>query len=253
MDIKINKLEYSFQDNYVLKDINAEFEQGKLYGIVGPNGSGKTTLIKLLSRLLKSKKDSLFIYGKELNEYKDKEIARKTSLVPQMFHISHGFSVEEVVAMGRYPHLKDFAEMSVEDWRLVKDALELTSLTELKYRQVNELSVGELQRVILARAIAQDTPIMLLDEPLSHLDIHHQLEILHLLKDLCDKKKKTILCVMHDLNLTMKFADQVLLINEGRIFKHGQVKDVLTQENIYQVYKIKVNIENIDNQSIIIF
>ncbi len=253
MEIKIKHLDYCFQDNEVLKGINAEFEKGKLYGIVGPNGSGKTTLIKLLSRLLKSKKNSLFVCDKELNEYRDKEIARKTSLVPQMFHISHGFSVEEVVAMGRYPHLKDFGEMSIKDWEMVRDALEQTSLTKLKGRQVNELSVGELQRVILARAIAQDTPIMLLDEPLSHLDIHHQLEILNLLKDLCENKNKTILCVMHDLNLTMKFADRVLLINEGKIFKNGCVNEVLTEENIFRVYKIKVNIQHIEDQSIIIF
>ncbi|PKM95440.1 MAG: ABC transporter [Firmicutes bacterium HGW-Firmicutes-1] len=253
MSISIEQLEHFYDHRKILKDITHEFEKGRFYGIIGPNGSGKTTLLKHIASLLKTPEKTIWISGQDVTSLKEKTRAREMAMVPQTFNIELSFSVEEIVAMGRYPYIKGLGNFTQQDKEFVQHALEKTNLLQHRTRDVNTLSGGELQRVILARAIAQQTDILLLDEPLSHLDIHHQLDILNLTKRLSTEEDKTILCVMHDLNLTMKYCDHVILLCEGEIYASGEANEVLTEENIRRVYSIDAKIVEINGNSIIIY
>ncbi|PKM50547.1 MAG: hypothetical protein CVV02_10600 [Firmicutes bacterium HGW-Firmicutes-7] len=253
MSISIKQLEHLYGNRKVLKNIIHEFEKGQFYGIIGPNGSGKTTLLKLIANLLKPSNETIWISGQDVTTLREKVRAREMAMVPQIFNIDLAFSVEEIVAMGRYPYKKGLGDLTENDQAVIYQALDKTNLLNNRLRDVNTLSGGELQRVILARAIAQQTSILLLDEPLSHLDIHHQIDMLNLTKKLSKEEDKTILCVMHDLNLTMKYCDQVLLLSDGEIYASGKTKEVLTEENIRSVYGINAEIVEINGHNIIIY
>lgn len=246
LPIKISNVRFSYGNHEVLKGISGEFYSGTFYSIVGPNGSGKTTWLKLIAGIHDLQQGSIELAGQSIQGLSNKELASKLSFVPQMFAIPYAFTVLEVVAMGRYPYIGRFASMSEKDHQLVAEALEETNLIPLKDRYVNELSGGELQRVIIARAIAQDTEIIVLDEPVSHLDIHYQYEIIRLLKKLCRKRKKTVITVLHDLNVTLNHCDHIFLIKDGSIMTQGEPLKALTEEVVHQVYGIDVRI--IDSQ-----
>jgi iron complex transport system ATP-binding protein len=178
---------------------------------------------------------------------KKNELAQKIAFVPQMFSMNYAFTVKEVIMMGRYPHTGHLTSPTEKDYAIVNQVIIDTNLTELENCFVNALSGGELQRVIIARAIAQDTSIILLDEPISHLDIHYQYEIITLLKKMCRKHKKTIISVLHDLNVTMNHCDHIFLLKDGHIIEQGEPLEVLTPEAIHNIYG--VNVEMIRNAS----
>lgn len=242
LPLVIKELSYSYEHKKVLKDVNGVFYEGVFYGIAGPNGSGKTTWMKLMAGLFKDYNKGIYIFGRELSKLSRVEIARKISFVPQMFNMKYAFTVEEIVMMGRYPYIKHMGTPTHEDYEYVTETLKETNLYELKHRYVNELSGGELQRVVIARAIVQDTEIILLDEPISHLDIRHQYEIITLLKKLCKEKNKTIIAVLHDLNVTMNHCDHVMLMGDGRVLEQGEPHRVLTEESLQNIYGVKVKI-----------
>lgn len=249
LPLVIKDITFSYDQKEVLKGIGGTFYEGTFYSIVGPNGSGKTTWLKLIAGINKKQQGSIELFGEAVESLGNKEVAKRLSFVPQMFNIQYAYTVEEVVAMGRYPYMNRFSSLSDEDASLVQMAIDETNLNELKDRYVNELSGGELQRVIIARAIAQDTDIIILDEPISHLDIHYQYEIVTLLKRLCREKKKTVITVLHDLNVTMNHCDHILLIKDGRVMTEGEPLKVLNEEVIQKVYGLKVKIiENDGNK-----
>lgn len=242
LPLVIEDLHFSYDKKEVLKGIDGEFYEGTFYSIVGPNGSGKTTWLKLIAGINPLQQGDIQLFGESIHHLENAKIAKRLSFVPQMFNIQYAFTVEEVVAMGRYPYMNRFSVLTEEDHRLVAIALEETNLVELKDRYVNELSGGELQRVIIARAIAQDTDIIVLDEPISHLDIHYQHNIITLLKKLCREKKKTVITVLHDLNVTMNHCDHIFLLKDGQIMAQGEPLKVLTKEVVHAVYGLHVEI-----------
>ncbi len=247
----VEHLDFSYDDYQVLHDINGTFYEGTFYSIVGPNGSGKTTWLKTLAGIHKYKLGDIQLFGEGLETIKPLEIAKRLSFVPQMFNINYAFTVSEVVMMGRYTYMNRFSNPNHKDRKAVEDALAVTNLDPLKDRYVNELSGGELQRVIIARAIAQDTDIIVLDEPISHLDIHYQYEIVTLLKRLCREQKKTVIAVLHDLNVTMNHCDHIFLLKDGRIKAQGEPKKVLTEEVIQTVYGLDVKIYETGQEKLI--
>ena len=249
LPLVIQDVFFSYDKKEVLKGIGGTFYEGTFYSIVGPNGSGKTTWLKLIAGINPLQQGTIELFGTDIKSITNKDVAKRLSFVPQMFNIQYAYTVEEVVAMGRYPYMNRFSTLSEEDARLVEVALKETNLMSLKDRYVNELSGGELQRVIIARAIAQDTDIIVLDEPISHLDIHYQYEIVTLLKKLCREKKKTVITVLHDLNVTMNHCDHILLIKDGKVMTEGEPFKVLTEEAIQKVYGLNVKIvENEENK-----
>lgn len=251
LPLSVSNLRFSYGEREVLRGIQGDFYQGTFYGIAGPNGSGKTTMLKLLAGLKTSKTSSAIqLLEKPLSTYSRLEMAKHIAYVPQMFDIPYAYTIEEVVKMGRYPYTHD-QRTKGKDHEIVAYALQKTQLFDMKDRLVNALSGGELQRVIIARAIAQDTDIILLDEPISHLDIHYQRDLVHLMKKLCQEEDKTIIAVLHDLNITMNHCDHLFLLKDGQIVKQGEPAQVLTSETVAQAYGIDVSILMQDDQRFI--
>ncbi len=240
--VVVKDLDWNFGDNEVLKQVNIRIEKRKLYCIIGPNGSGKTTLLKNISKALETKKEKVFIDDTDLCDLKNRDIAKKLSCVPQSTNIDFEFTVMDIVLMGRSPYIKRFQSESTRDIEAARMAMESTNTWHLKDKSINSLSGGEKQRVIVARALAQETGIMLLDEPVSQLDIHHQVELMDNLRFLIEDKGITVMAILHDLNLAANFGDSLILLNEGRVVCQGSAEVVLTPENIEKVYRMRVKV-----------
>jgi iron complex transport system ATP-binding protein len=240
--IAINKLCYNYGTAKVLEDINLNIHENKFYGVIGPNGSGKTTLIRNLSRGLFPQKGTIYLDGCDITDTSNRELARRISYVPQNTHIEFEFSVMDIILMGRSPYLKRLQSESKKDIDIVKNAMVITNTWQLRNKNIGEISGGERQRVIIARALSQQAKIMLLDEPVSQLDIHHQIEILRIIKKLTEEKRLTAILSLHDLNLAAQYSDQLILLKKGRVFKQGSPQDVITEENIKEAYGIKIRV-----------
>lgn len=246
--IKIENLNWEYEEREILKDINIDIEKGKFYTILGQNGSGKTTFIKNIVGILENKNAKIYIDGKKLKDYSKKEIAKKIALVSQQEDINFNFTVEEVVSMGRNPYIEFLKTETEKDREIIKKAIKIANIEDLKNRYITELSGGEKQRVILARAIAQDTKILILDEPTSNIDIKNQIEILDTIKKLQIEKEITIIAVFHDINIGIRYNDNIIFLKDRTIYKTGNTKDILTAENIKEVYDIEVEIIKVDSK-----
>lgn len=241
--LEVKNLKFGYERELILKNISFNVEKGKFVSIIGPNGSGKSTLLKNLNRIYTPKGGKVVLEKVDINRIKTKELAKKIALVPQNTIIDYEFTVEEIVLMGRHPYKGRFQREDVNDYKIVREALEMTNTFYLKDRIITEISGGERQRVIIAKALAQDPSIILLDEPTSHLDINHQIEILNLLRRLNKEKGTTIVVVIHDINLASRYSDKVIMLNEGEIVDIGSPEEVITEKNIEFVYNLKVAIE----------
>lgn len=248
--VHINNINFSYDGKEILKGITLDFNKGKFYSIIGPNGCGKTTLIKNISRILSTNKSTVFIDSKDLTSISSKEVAKILASVPQNIHINYEFKVYDVVMMGRVPHKGRFEGYNDEDKEIVEIAMKKADVWKLKDKLVTELSGGELQRVIAARALAQDTDIILLDEPTSHLDLQYQIEFLKIFKDICNDK--VVIAVLHDLNLVSLFSDEIIMLKDGKVIDIGEANKVMTRENIKKVYNIDVEIYNDNNKRYIL-
>jgi iron complex transport system ATP-binding protein len=223
----------------ILKDVSFQLAHGGFLSIVGPNGAGKTTLLNLISGLLKPVSGSIKISEALLRFYSIKALARKIAVVRQEFAPVFDFSVRQVVSMARTPYLGAIAFEAEADNQAIEDALEMTGTAPFAGRPLNQLSGGERQLVFIARALAQQTPILLLDEPTSFLDIKHQVDIYDLLKKMQLEKQKTIVAVSHDINLAAQYSDTVLLLEAGAGFAFGPTKEILSVERIESVFGVK--------------
>lgn len=237
LQIKDLRFKYSTED--VLKMISFDIPKGSFVSILGPNGSGKTTLLKSVSHLVRPQEGTIHINNKSLREYHHKELARTIAVVHQNQPTEFDFTVEDVVLMGRYPHLRQFQSESSKDQEVARTAMKLTATTHLKDKNLKHISGGERQRVMIARALAQETETLLLDEPISHLDIKYQLEILKVCQSLSKEKKMTIVTTLHDINMAARFSDYIILMREGKIVEMGSPEAVITPENIASVYDVE--------------
>lgn len=237
LKLEINNLSFSYNGFSALEDVNLELGLGEVLGIVGPNGSGKSTLLKCMNRILKTKQNTVMIDGKDVATIGLKELAKLMGYVPQNSKNIFPFTVFDVVLMGRRPYIQ--WSLGRSDKEIVAQILEYLGIGDLGMRYFNELSGGEQQKVIIARALAQQPEIMLLDEPTSSLDIRHQLEILCILRTLAQSKHCSVIISIHDLNLASRFSDRLFLLKDGSIFAAGTPESVMTEENIEAVYGIK--------------
>lgn len=241
MPIQLENIYVNIAKKNILKNINFTVEKGSITGVIGPNGSGKSTLLKAIANILPTSSGLITVNGKKQRAYRQKEMAKQLSYVPQDTAIGFDFKVKDIVAMGRYVYGSFLKGDDQADEDKIKSAMEQTNTLNLANESVLSLSGGQRQLVIIAKALAQDTPIILLDEPISALDIYYQIHVLSLLKELV-RKGKTIIIVLHDLNIASRFCDQLLLLNQGEVEEYGSSKKVLTTALLKKVYHIETKV-----------
>lgn len=238
--IEVHDLTFGYNHGTILENIDFHVDKNYFYSIIGPNGTGKSTLLKLICNVLIGRQGYIALNDKNLTTFSPKGLAKRIAFVPQNTFVDFEFTVKEVISMGRIPYLRRFQGESIRDRDCVEEAMHLTDTFHLKNKKINEISGGERQRVIIAKAIAQKTDILLLDEPVSHLDIHHQIGLLNVIKKLQKEKRVTIVSVLHDLNLAASYSDRLILLHDRKIFQIGTPEEVITKENIKEVYKMDV-------------
>jgi len=234
--LEMQGITLAYGDKKVVEDVTFQVMPGEMVGLVGPNGSGKSTIIKALSRVITPHSGRVLINGRDISQIPRRELSLLISVVPQIPLLPSPFTAFEIVLMGRNPHLGLFQYEGPKDMDIVWQAMGQTSTQCLAERRISELSGGEIQCVVIARALAQETQAILLDEPTANLDIGRQIEILDLVKSLCRENKLTVVAALHDLNLASHYCDRLFLINKGRIHAEGTPTEVINTRNIEQVY-----------------
>ncbi len=248
--ISIDNLWFKYDKDSILENININIDQGSFISIIGPNGSGKTTLLKNMVNLLTPTKGSISLFKKDIKNIKYKDLAKKVAVVHQSNNIGFNFSVEDVVMMGRFPYLKRFQSETSKDYEIVEKAMKNTGIFDLKDRSILNISGGEMQRVMIARALVQEPEILVLDEPISNLDLKYQVGILNICKELNKKDNLTVICILHDINLASRYSDNIILLKDGKIHSLDKPNNVITKKNIKEVYDIDVDVKNIENTDI---
>lgn len=245
MAVEARDVRFSYRDGAVVLDgVGLELGRSEILGILGPNGSGKTTFIKCLNRVLEPMQGEILLDGEDVNGMRRRDIANRMGFVPQNSDSEVGAPlVYDVVMMGRRPHMNWHVTQSDEDavWKVMEEF----DVAHLASRHFNELSSGQTQRVLIARAIAQEARVMLLDEPTSNLDVRYQMEVMDIIRGLVDTKGVSACAIVHDLDLAMKYCDKVVLLDHGRIISSGTPVEALTPESIMQVYGVTAYVENI--------
>jgi len=239
---KVCGVEFAYDSVKALDGVSLTVDRGEFLGLLGPNGSGKTTFLRCLTGALKPKVGAVLLDGREVSSMKAVDIARKVAVVPQDAAVTFDFTVLDVVMMGRHPHLGRLRRESRRDLEVVRRSMELAGVLHLADRSINELSGGERQRVFIARALAQEPRVLLLDEPTTHLDLNHQLEIMDLLERLRVEQGLTVVAVLHDINLAARYCDRLVLMSHGKIRAVGAVEEVLREDVIGEVYGVEVEV-----------
>jgi len=242
MQLHVSIDQAGYDQSATISDIHFNLQEGQLLAVIGPNGSGKTTLIRAISQVLPHVKGQLHINGTDLFQTSEISRARLMAVVPQSTYVPPSFLVREVVLMGRTPYMNWNGKASQKDKIIVNEAMEQTDVEKFKDQLCGELSAGERQRVILARALAQNTPVLLMDEPTSHLDLRYQIEFLELSRTLSLHDGKTVLVAMHDLNLAARFGDLILAMENGKTAAFGSVEEILQADILSTIYGLPIDV-----------
>lgn len=241
--VELKDVTFAYDSRPILENVSLRIERESFCGIVGPNGAGKTTLINLISGVLRPTRGRIEILGRNLTSYTRRELAQRVAIVPQEYHVNFPFTVTEIVAMGRRPYHGRFHTLTGEDMEVVYQSMRDVGILELRRRPVTELSGGEWQMVMFARALAQTPEILILDEPTSNLDICHKVALLDLLRKHNKNKGLTVIAVMHDLNLTSMYCEEVVLLHQKRPYCAGETEEVFTRENLEHVFRVAVEVK----------
>lgn len=248
MELKVTDLDFSYDQQLVLDNVGLVVKKGEILSIIGPNGSGKSTLLKCINRILKPQNGKLILYEREIKNYSPQELACHLGYVPQQENRKFPATVFDVILLGRKPYIN--WKPVDNDLKIVSNIIKRLDLEQFAMRDVNKLSGGQLQKVIIGRALAQKPEILLLDEPTSSLDLKHQLEVLNLIKSETENDISSVLAI-HDLSLAARYSDKFVMLKEGTVYATGS-DEILTSENIEEVYGVKVNIMKYNNQTIVI-
>lgn len=235
-------LTLTYDGTPIIQNLDLALATGKITALVGPNGCGKSTLLKGLARLLLPHKGAVYLDGKLVSRLSTKQVAQRLGILPQAPVAPEGLTVRDLVVMGRYPHQNWWQQWSSQDRLLVEAALATTELMQLADRPLDTLSGGQRQRAWIAMALAQDTPILLLDEPTTFLDLAHQIEVLDLLYELNQTQGRTIVMVLHDLNQACRYADDLLVLRQGKVFVQGEPVTVMTEAMVQAVFELECRI-----------
>ena len=247
--IEARNIRFSYNASEVIKNVSLAVAQGEFVGIIGPNGAGKSTMLRILCGILRPKLGATFIFGNNITSFNPRNLAQQIGFVPQETHFSLNYMVEDIVLMGRYPYLHAFQKEGKKDFEVMERALQSAEVFEFKNRTINSLSSGERQGVVIARALAQEPKILILDEPTSHLDLHHQFTIMELLKKL-NGQGLSIIIVNHDLNLASLYCQRLVLMHYGEIYSQGTPQLIIDEKILKAVYGTEVKIISHPNKKI---
>ncbi|MFY3790604.1 ABC transporter ATP-binding protein [Ureibacillus sp. MALMAid1270] len=242
--LEAKNLHSGYDQNLILKDVSLSIPSNKISIIIGSNGCGKSTLLKTMARLLKPTSGDVHLDNKSIYNIPSKKLAQTVGLLPQSPIVPEGITVADLVGRGRFPHQKMFASWSKKDYEAVATALDMMNISEFADRHIDELSGGQRQRVWIAMALAQQTDILFLDEPTTYLDITYQVEILDLLKDLNTKYGTTIVMVLHDINLSARYADHLFAVKDGKLIAEGSPNEIVTSELIKETFNLDCQVIN---------
>jgi len=235
----ISKLTFSYGKDPVIRSISTSLHEGVFYGLVGPNGCGKTTFLDLLTGSRSPDSGSILFRGENLSSLPKKKLAKEIALVPQEFDTGFGYTVEEIVLMGRHPHIQRFSSPAETDWLAVDRSLQQIGISTLREKPVNSLSGGQKQRAVVARALAQDSTVLLLDEATANLDIKYSLQIFKLARELVEKEGRTVVAVIHNLNFAAAYCDEILFMQNGQLATQGSTESTMTERNIEKIFGIQ--------------
>jgi len=239
---QLTDLSFAYRKNLVLNAIDLQLKRGKFYGVIGGNGSGKSTLLELLMRTLSPLSGTITYQNKSLADYSRQNLATRLALVPQHFSMDFEYRVKDVVLMGRHPHIPRFSSPSGHDIKTVKHAMETMDILHLQNRPVIALSGGELQRVVMARALAQETEVLILDEATSNLDVQHTIAIMQIISKRVQEKGLTVIAAIHDLNLAAAFCDDCLVLKDGHIYANDTVDAIFTADLLQTVFAVNASV-----------
>lgn len=240
--LRVEQLSSGYEKQTVFTNLNISIQKGKITTIIGPNGCGKSTLLKTIGRILKQKSGKIFLQEQNMASITTKEIAKRVAFLSQNPEAPSQLKVEELVTYGRYPHRKRVGVLTKEDLDMIDWAMRVTKTSDFRSREISQLSGGQRQKVWLAMALAQETDILLLDEPTTYLDMAHQLDVLKIVERLNERHQCTIVMVLHDINHAARFSDELIAMKNGEIMKVGTPEEILTQEVMEEIFQINAKI-----------
>lgn len=241
--VNVKHVSKKYGTKRVIDNISLEIPKGQIISFIGPNGAGKSTLLRLISRLITADEGRILIDGQDLSQAKDRDIAKKISILKQSNSINLRLTVRELVSFGRFPYSQ--GNLSKEDWEKVDEAIDYLSLKEIEGKYLDQLSGGQRQRAFIAMVIAQDTEYILLDEPLNNLDMKHSVQIMGILRRLVSDLGKTVLIVIHDINFASVYSDYIVALKDGKLIHHGPTEEMMKPAILKEVFDMEMQIEYI--------
>lgn len=249
--LTIRNLRKTYEDATVVDDVSLELPHGKVISMIGPNGAGKSTVLGMISRLLAKSSGAVEFQGKDLEKWESRELAKHLAILTQANNVQMKLTVRELVAFGRFPH--SGSNLSQKDWEIVDRSIRYMELESFAERFIDEMSGGQRQRAFIAMVLAQDTEYVLLDEPTNNLDIYHATQMMKLVRRLCDELGKTVILVLHEINLAAFYSDYICAFKSGKIAAWGTVNEVMTPEQLKLIYGVDFQIHEIDGRPLAIF
>ncbi|MDU7967218.1 MAG: ATP-binding cassette domain-containing protein [Paeniclostridium sordellii] len=249
--IKVTNLSKQYSNKNVVDNVSINIEKGKITSFIGPNGAGKSTVLSMITRILKKDNGEVLIDGKRLEEWDNKELSKKLAILKQSNNINLKLTIRELVSFGRYPHSE--GRLTSEDNRYIDEAIRYMKLDDIENKYIDELSGGQRQRAYIAMVIAQNTEYVFLDEPLNNLDMKHSVEMMKVLRNLCDELGKTVVLVMHDINYTSCYSDYIVALKNGKIGRHGNTDEIIKREVLEDIYEMQFDIREINGDKICVY
>lgn len=249
--IQVKNIIKKYSDKTVVDKVSVNIEKGKITSFIGPNGAGKSTALAMITRLMKKDEGEVIIDGKSLDEWDNKELSKKIAILKQSNNINLKLTIRELVAFGRFPHSQ--GRLTDEDNKYIDEAIEYMKLKNIEDKYLDELSGGQRQRAYIAMVIAQNTEYVFLDEPLNNLDMKHSVEMMKVLRNLCDELNKTVVLVMHDINYTSCYSDYIVALKNGKISKYGTRDEIINKETLESIYEMEFNITEINGEKICVY
>ena len=249
--IQLNNISKTYGQKKVVDNVSIEIPEGKITSFIGPNGAGKSTVLSIMSRLMKMDSGSVLIEGRAIEEWKKDDLAKKISILKQSNNISLKLTIRELVSFGRFPYSK--GNLTEEDDKYIDEAINYMQLKDIEDKYIDELSGGQRQRAYIAMVIAQNTDYIFLDEPLNNLDMKHSVEIMKILRKLCDDLSKTVVIVIHDINFASCYSDYIAALKDGKVVKYGNTDEIVNKESLEEIYDMNIDVKNVDGRKICIY